>query len=122
MDVAIHKYNKPFPNYQIKMEEQYIFDFCERIAETTSHITDTKHLILHLIRTGVIDPKTALNFMSIVEYDKQLKRTKSGIKRKGCKDMAISFTSAKLPICERKIWQNVKNRNIRFNNSLFVRK
>ena len=104
------------------MNKPHEFDFCEHIGKQLAHIKEPRFLVLELLRTGVIKEKTVLQFMSVLEYDKQLKRTKTKRKKRGCKMMAVDFVCAKLPISSKTVCDNIKKRSERFNVSLFLPK
>ncbi len=105
-------------------EDKHELDFCQHVGRVLEQYNYRRpsDMLLFLLRTGIITRKTILRFMSILEYDKQLKRTKSAMHKRGCKQLAVHFTIANLPISERQVHENLKKRNINFNNSLFVQK
>lgn len=102
--------------------ENTILEACELLGKKLEYIKDPKHLILHLLRVGIIKTKTLDDFMILIEYDKQLERTKSRHNRRGNKQMAIHFVCGKFDVSERKVFEIVKKRSLKFNNSLFLRK
>lgn len=93
---------------------------CELLGKRLDYIKDAKHLILHLVRTGVIKEKTLTEYMILTEYDKQLERTKSRSRKRGNKQMAIHFVCAKFGVSERKVYTLVNKRSTNFNYSLFL--
>ena len=103
-------------------EKQHELEFCKLIARLTGGIREPSEAILFLLRTGLITRKTIARFMSIFEYQKQLKRTVTPQRPKGQKTIAMQFASAKVEISERQLHENLKKRTVWFSDSLFVQK
>ena len=101
-------------------EEKYELEFCELMQEKFGYIKDVKHLILSLLRVGIIHQKTALEVMSLHKYSKVLKSTKSRKSKRGNKCLSVGLTCAEMPLSERKMHSLLKHRNIKYSNVLFM--